>query len=134
VTFDYRVARATTSSRAVVDIAIAAQSSETEAAIWVAPAGLVGDPDPGAIADASARWTVQPLDRVTAGTTRRVFLILRPAGSCAVGAPLWAELSLDGSWLEGDRGVRRLGGILTTCREPLLIREVLAVDFRSQGG
>jgi hypothetical protein len=115
----------------LIDIAIRSTSPDSEATLRIAPDGSAPDPDADALAADLPRWRVGPLDRFRAGERRSVFLVLRPIGRCQAGATLWAEISLNGSWLAAEeRGSRTLGGVLADCNEPTLLIEVVSVEQR----
>jgi hypothetical protein len=129
--FDYRTSSRYSPPRALIDIAIRSTSPDSEATLWIAPHGSTLGPDADALAADLLRWRVGPLDRFRAGERRSVFLVLRPTGPCRAGATLWAEISLNGSWLAAEeRGSRTLGGVLADCNEPTLLIEVVSVEQR----
>ena len=129
--FEYRSSTRSGPSRAFIDVAIQAHSADADAALWIAAPDSAGAPDPALVADGLRRWRVGPLDRFKEGETRRVVLLLRPIDPCRPGTALWAEVSVNGSWLPAERrGKRTLGGTVADCSEPMLLVDVLSVEQR----
>jgi hypothetical protein len=115
----------------LIDVSIQSQAADAEAVLWITDPASSRTPDPTLMSEGTTRWRLGPLDRFAAGETRRVVLLLRPRGSCRVGAALWAEITMAGSWLSAEeRGNRTLGGTVADCSNAILSVDVVSVVQR----
>jgi hypothetical protein len=129
--FQYRSSGRSGPARALIDVSIQSQAADAEAVLWITDPTSSRTPEPALMSQGSTRWRVGPLDRFEAGKTRRVVLLLRPRGQCRVGAALWAEITMAGSWLSAEqRGNRTLGGTIADCSQAILSVDVVSVEQR----
>jgi hypothetical protein len=110
--FQYRSSPTSGPARALIDVSIQSHADDAEAVLWITTPASTRAPDADLMSEGTMRWRVGPLDRFKEGEARRVVLLLRPRGPCRVGAALWAEVAIAGSWLSaGERGKRTLGSM-----------------------
>ncbi len=126
--FSYRKTQSAPTSSFLIDVAISDSSNNSEAALWLAPAGQSGPPDPTRKIRTVSRWTVPANGRYRKGVAQHVFVVIKPKGHCWSGETLWARISVDGLWAtSGDIGEHTVGGMIANCAKPALVSEVISV-------